>query len=103
MGSNTDNSRFRESVGFAFAQLARRHRKRAETLLGEIDLHVGQEMLLSTLLDRPAITRNTKRPILPNPLMPTRTAIVGYSHYVNPPHGLLAANRVKLVGWATVV
>ncbi len=58
MGSITDNSRFKESVGFAFAQLARRHRKRAETLLGEIDLHVGQEMLLSTLLNRPAVTQS---------------------------------------------
>lgn len=38
-----------QSTGYLIAQVCKRHRKKAGELLAEIDLHVGQEMLLLQL------------------------------------------------------
>jgi len=40
------------------AQVARRHRKRASELLGELDLHLGQEMVLEALWTRGALSQS---------------------------------------------
>ena len=45
-------SGIRGTTSFRFVQVARFHRRRAADLLGELDLHVGQEMILENLWTR---------------------------------------------------
>jgi DNA-binding MarR family transcriptional regulator len=47
----------KSTVGYALAQACKHHRQRAEELLNEIGLHVGQEMLLSGLWENEGITQ----------------------------------------------
>ena len=46
------------TVGYALAQVCKLHRQRAEELLNDIGLHVGQEMLLDALQDNDGITQS---------------------------------------------
>jgi DNA-binding MarR family transcriptional regulator len=46
------------TVGYALAQACKLHRQRAEELLTEIGLHVGQEMLLAALQDNDGMTQS---------------------------------------------
>ena len=45
------------TTGYMLAQACKFHRQRAETLLNEIGLHVGQEMLLSGLWEKEGLTQ----------------------------------------------
>ncbi len=44
-----DESGIQRTTSYLIAQVAKAHRKRASDLLGEVGLHVGQEMLLDAL------------------------------------------------------
>ena len=57
MSSMSNNVPLQESVGYMLAQVCKLHRQRADELLTEIGLHVGQEMLLSALWDNEGITQ----------------------------------------------
>lgn len=46
-----------DTIGYLLAQVCKLHRQRAGELLGEIGLHVGQEMMLCALWDREGITQ----------------------------------------------
>ena len=46
------------AVGYALARACKLHRQRAEELLTEIGLHVGQEMLLAALQDNDGMTQS---------------------------------------------
>ena len=46
------------TVGYMVARVGKLHRQRAEELLTEIGLHVGQEMLLAALQDNDGITQS---------------------------------------------
>ena len=46
------------TVGYMLARVSKLHRQRAEELLTEIGLHVGQEMLLAALQDSDGITQS---------------------------------------------
>ncbi|RUA03109.1 MAG: MarR family transcriptional regulator [Candidatus Poseidoniales archaeon] len=46
------------TVGYALARACKLHRQRAEELLTEIGLHVGQEMLLAALQDNDGMTQS---------------------------------------------
>ncbi len=48
----------KDSVGYMLAQVCKLHRQRAESLLNQVGLHVGQEMLLSQLWEREGVTQN---------------------------------------------
>ena len=45
------------TTGYVLAQACKLHRQRAEVLLNEIGLHVGQEMLLSGLWEKEGLTQ----------------------------------------------
>ena len=45
------------TTGYMLAQACKFHRQRAEVLLNEIGLHVGQEMLLSGLWEKEGLTQ----------------------------------------------
>ena len=45
------------TMSYLLAQVCKLHRQRADDLLGEIGLHVGQEMLLCTLWEREGVTQ----------------------------------------------
>ncbi len=45
------------TTGYMLAQACKLHRQRAEALLNEIELHVGQEMLLSGLWEKDGLTQ----------------------------------------------
>ncbi len=47
----------KETVGYVLAQACKLHRQRADVLLGEIGLHVGQEMILCALWDHEGATQ----------------------------------------------
>ena len=47
----------KDTVGYMLAQVCKLHRQRADELLTEIGLHVGQEMILVMLLDNEGITQ----------------------------------------------
>ena len=47
----------KSTVGYMLAHACKLHRQRAEVLLTEIGLHVGQEMLLSGLWEREGLTQ----------------------------------------------
>lgn len=47
----------RSTVGYMLANVCKLHRQRAEVLLNEIGLHVGQEMLLCGLWDKEGVTQ----------------------------------------------
>lgn len=51
-------SGIRGTASLMIAQVARRHRKRASELLGELDLHLGQEMVLEALWTRGALSQS---------------------------------------------
>ena len=51
-------SGIRGTTSFLFVQVARRHRKRAGELLGELGLHPGQEMILEALWTRGALSQS---------------------------------------------
>ena len=58
--TQTQNSIIRSSgeVSLSVARAAKLHRNRAEVLLGEIGLHVGQEMLLDVLWNEGELTQS---------------------------------------------
>ena len=45
------------TMSYLLAQICKLHRQRADDLLGEIGLHVGQEMLLCVLWEREGVTQ----------------------------------------------
>lgn len=45
------------TMGYLLAQICKMHRQRADDLLNEIGLHVGQEMLLCSLWEREDVTQ----------------------------------------------
>ena len=47
----------KDTVGYVLAQVCKLHRQRADELLSEIGLHVGQEMILVMLQDNEGITQ----------------------------------------------
>ena len=47
----------KDTVGYMLAHACKHHRQRAEELLNEIGLHVGQEMLLCGLWEKEGITQ----------------------------------------------
>ena len=47
----------KDTVGYMLAQVCKLHRQRADELLTEIGLHVGQEMILVMLEDNEGITQ----------------------------------------------
>ena len=47
----------KDTVGYVLAQACKHHRQRADELLNEIGLHVGQEMLLCGLWEKEGITQ----------------------------------------------
>ncbi len=47
----------KSTTGYMLAQACKHHRQRAEVLLNEIGLHVGQEMLLSGLWEKEGLTQ----------------------------------------------
>ena len=47
----------KSTTGYMLAQACKFHRQRAEALLNEIGLHVGQEMLLSGLWEKEGLTQ----------------------------------------------
>ena len=47
-----------ETLGFQIAQVAKSHKYATNKLLKEIDLHVGQEMVLTKLASKPDISFN---------------------------------------------
>ena len=53
----SNNIPLKDSVGYMLAQVCKLHRQRADELLTEIGLHVGQEMLLAALWDNEGITQ----------------------------------------------
>ena len=53
----SDKTPLKSSVGYTLALACKLHRQRAEVLLSEIGLHVGQEMLLSGLWENEGITQ----------------------------------------------
>jgi DNA-binding MarR family transcriptional regulator len=46
-----------DTIGYVIAQVCKAHRQRADELLNEIGLHVGQEMLLCALWDNEGLTQ----------------------------------------------
>ena len=46
-----------ETMSYLLAQVCKLHRQRADELLNEIGLHVGQEMVLCALWDREGVTQ----------------------------------------------
>ena len=46
-----------ETISYLLAQVCKLHRQRADDLLGEIGLHVGQEMVLCALWEREDVTQ----------------------------------------------
>ena len=53
----THNAPLKETVGYMLAQACKLHRQRADALLNEIGLHVGQEMILGALWDNEGVTQ----------------------------------------------
>ncbi len=53
----THNAPLKETVGYTLAQACKLHRQRADVLLNEIGLHVGQEMILGALWDNEGVTQ----------------------------------------------
>ncbi len=53
----THNAPLKETVGYMLARACKLHRQRADVLLNEIGLHVGQEMILGALWDNEGITQ----------------------------------------------
>ncbi len=51
-------SGIRGTASFLFVQVARHHRKRAGERLGELGLHLGQEMILEALWTRGALSQS---------------------------------------------
>ena len=49
--------RLQDTFGYMLAQLCRLHRQRADVLLNEIGLHVGQEMILCVLWESEGVTQ----------------------------------------------
>ena len=47
----------KETVGYMLAGVCKLHRQRADVLLNQIGLHVGQEMLLCQLWEREGVTQ----------------------------------------------
>ena len=46
-----------DTIGYVIAQVCKAHRQRADDLLGEIGLHVGQEMVLCALWKNEGVTQ----------------------------------------------
>lgn len=46
-----------ETMGYLLAQVCKLHRQRADDLLNQIGLHVGQEMVLCALWEREGVTQ----------------------------------------------
>ena len=55
---------FRDTVGYMLAQVCRLHRQRADVLLNQIGLHVGQEMFLCGLWANEGVTQTELAEIL---------------------------------------
>ena len=53
----TQDAPQKETVGYMLAQACKLHRQRADVLLNEIGLHVGQEMILGALWDNEGVTQ----------------------------------------------
>ena len=53
----TQDPPLKETVGYTLAQACKLHRQRADVLLNEIGLHVGQEMILCALWDNEGVTQ----------------------------------------------
>lgn len=53
----THNAPLKETVGYMLAKACKLHRQRADVLLNEIGLHVGQEMILGALWDNEGVTQ----------------------------------------------
>ena len=53
----SDPASLPETTSYALAQVCKLHRQRADDLLQEIGLHVGQEMMLCALWDREGVTQ----------------------------------------------
>ena len=53
----THDAPLKETVGYTLAQACKLHRQRADVLLNEIGLHVGQEMILCALWDNEGVTQ----------------------------------------------
>ena len=47
----------RNTVGYALAHVCKLHRQRADVLLNQIGLHVGQEMILCALWDQEGVSQ----------------------------------------------
>lgn len=53
----TDTVSLPSTVGYALAQVCKLHRQRADVLLNEIGLHVGQEMIVCALWEHEGVTQ----------------------------------------------
>ncbi len=53
----TDNASLPETVSYILAQVCKLHRQRADVLLNEVGLHVGQEMILCALWENEGVTQ----------------------------------------------
>ncbi len=53
----TNTTPLPETVSYALAQVCKLHRQRADVLLNEIGLHVGQEMILCALWENEGVTQ----------------------------------------------
>ena len=51
------NIPLKDTIGYMLAQVCKLHRQRADVLLNEVGLYVGQEMLLCGLWDKEGITQ----------------------------------------------
>ena len=52
-----DRAPLPETMGYLLAQVCKLHRQRADDLLNEIGLHVGQEMVLCALWEKEGVTQ----------------------------------------------
>ena len=57
MGQMTDNVALPGTLSYILAHVAKLHRQRADVLLNEIGLHVGQEMILCALWENEGVTQ----------------------------------------------
>ena len=56
-GKAADRTPLPETLGYLLAHVCKLHRQRAETLLNEIGLHAGQEMVLTGLWEHEGMTQ----------------------------------------------
>ncbi len=52
-----DRTALPDTIGYVIAQVCKAHRQRADDLLNEIGLHVGQEMVLCALWENEGVTQ----------------------------------------------